>query len=96
MGPTSRGTSSPRSPIHRKVLYEAKPKADQGIEKDVATEATEALTEVATSGTGAVVSQLGYPVAGKTWNARRADLKWRHQDDRCLVRRLHPSSTPPP
>lgn len=48
------------------VLYEAKPKADQGIEKDVATEATEALTEVATSGTGAVVSQLGYPVAGKT------------------------------
>jgi len=49
-----------------KVVYTADTTGTQTIDPTIAAAATECLTEVATSGTGAAVSALGYPVAGKT------------------------------
>lgn len=48
------------------VLYQTQIVPVQGLEPDVATDVTYALTKVAQDGTGRTASQLGYPVAGKT------------------------------
>jgi len=48
------------------VLYAAPTAANQVIQADIAKAATDCLKEVATSGTGRVVGDLGWPVAGKT------------------------------
>ena len=48
------------------VLYSAPTAATQAIEGAIAKAATDCLKEVATSGTGRVVGDLGWQVAGKT------------------------------
>ncbi len=49
-----------------KTLYTAKSPSKQTIEKDISHDVTYALENVVNEGTGTVVSDLGYPVAGKT------------------------------
>ncbi|MCA0253028.1 MAG: penicillin-binding protein [Actinobacteria bacterium] len=56
-------------------LYAASIAPERGIESDVATDVTYALTKVAQDGTGSRASQLGYPVAGKTGSYYISDLK---------------------
>lgn len=48
------------------IIYKATPEQTQSIEDWVAQDATYALTNVTTSGTGRAVSSLGHEVAGKT------------------------------
>jgi len=62
-----------------KVVYTADTKGVPAIEPSVAEAATECLTNVATSGTGQVVSALDYPVAGKTgtrWDGVKTTSSW--------------------
>jgi membrane peptidoglycan carboxypeptidase len=62
-----------------KVVYTADTAGVQAIEPSIAQGATACLTEVATSGTGRVVSALGYPVAGKTgtrWDGQKTTSSW--------------------
>ncbi|WP_114045790.1 transglycosylase domain-containing protein [Acidipropionibacterium virtanenii] len=49
-----------------KTLYTAKTTGKQTIQKDIAHDTTYALENVVNEGTGSAVSNLGYPVAGKT------------------------------
>lgn len=48
------------------VVYTADTKGEQRISKDVAADATYALTKVVSEGTASRLSSLGYPSAGKT------------------------------
>lgn len=62
-----------------KVVYSADTTGVPAIEPTVAEAATECLTDVATSGTGRVVSGLDYPVAGKTgtrWDGKKTTSSW--------------------
>ncbi len=56
-------------------LYAASTAPEGGIESDVATDVTYALTKVTQYGTGYRAAQLGYPVAGKTGSYYVADLR---------------------
>jgi len=49
-----------------KTIYTAKTPTKQAIEKDISHDVTYALENVVTQGTGTAVSDLGFPVAGKT------------------------------
>lgn len=49
-----------------KVLYTADTTGEQRISKDVAADATYALSKVVSEGTARSLQQLGYPAAGKT------------------------------
>ncbi|MDN6555767.1 MAG: penicillin-binding protein [Acidipropionibacterium acidipropionici] len=49
-----------------RTLYTAKAPSQQTVEKDISHDVTYALENVVNEGTGTAVSDLGYPVAGKT------------------------------
>jgi membrane peptidoglycan carboxypeptidase len=51
------------------VRHEVEPEPEQLIERDITSEVTYALTQVAENGTGTVAQELGRPVAAKTGQA---------------------------
>ena len=58
------------------VTYEAEPTTQQGVERDVAVDVTDAMTHVMTEGSGLAAGDVGRPVAGKSGTSERNVSAW--------------------
>lgn len=58
------------------VTYEASPRTERGIDRDVAVDVTDAMTYVMTQGSGTTAGDLGRPSAGKSGTSENNVSAW--------------------